>query len=82
MLVMCLRVNSSSGQSALYRPPESFSHSEYTKISDIYQCGLVFFQLLGGHLLSEERELLDTAGRHRIKLAKDGFERSCASMRP
>lgn len=72
------RVNSASGQSALYRPPESFSHSEYTKVSDIYQCGLVFFQLLGGHLPSKERELLDTAGRW----PKTGLNVVCAWTRP
>lgn len=39
-----------SGHSALYRPPESFETGRYGVRGDIYQVGLVTYQLLGGAL--------------------------------
>ena len=39
-----------SQHSALYRPPESYDTGYYTIASDIYQIGLVMYQLLGGIL--------------------------------
>ncbi|MER8381886.1 protein kinase [Mesorhizobium sp. M1399] len=39
-----------SGHSALYRPPESFETGRYSLLGDIYQIGLVTYQLLGGNL--------------------------------
>ena len=39
-----------SQHSTLYRPPESYDHGKYTFASDLYQVGLVFYQLLGGYL--------------------------------
>lgn len=39
-----------SGHSALYRPPESTSTARYDRRGDIYQCGVVLFQVLGGRL--------------------------------
>jgi serine/threonine protein kinase len=40
---------SASRNSMVYRPKESVLHNEYNFQSDIYQTGIVLFQLLGGH---------------------------------
>jgi serine/threonine protein kinase len=39
-----------SGHSLLYTPPESFDGGLYTKSGDIYQVGILLYQLLGGFL--------------------------------
>lgn len=39
-----------SKHSVLYRPPESFDSNRYSIKGDIYQVGLVVYQLLGGRL--------------------------------
>lgn len=44
----------SSSHALLYRPPESIDSNEYTFLGDIYQAGIVFYQLLGGCLPYEE----------------------------
>lgn len=41
---------SASRHSILYRPPESFASSRYSVKGDVYQIGLVTYQLLGGEL--------------------------------
>lgn len=43
-----------SGHSVLYRPPESVSTGVYGKPGDLYQVGMVLYQLLGGALPYEE----------------------------
>lgn len=47
-----------SRHAALYRPPEAYEDF-YTYSSDIYQVGLVFYQLLGGYLPYEEKAYLN-----------------------
>lgn len=42
-----------SSNTLLYRPPEAIDSLQYGFAGDIYQVGLVLFQLLGGHLPSE-----------------------------
>lgn len=37
-----------SKHSALYRPPEAYEKGEYTYSSDIYQIGLLLYQVMGG----------------------------------
>lgn len=44
----------SSSHALLYRPPESIDSNEYTFLGDVYQAGIVFYQLLGGYLPYEE----------------------------
>ena len=39
-----------SSHSLLYRPPETIVNNSYGIAGDIYQCGLVLYQLLGGAL--------------------------------
>lgn len=43
----------------LYRPPEVWQDQPYTKSSDIYQLGLVLYQLLGGRLNYSMSKLTD-----------------------
>lgn len=44
--------------SLLYRPPEATVTNDYFKESDVYQLGLMLFQLLGGSLPYDERDWL------------------------
>lgn len=39
-----------SKHSLLYRPPENINYNVYFKLSDIYQLGVLLYQLLGGRL--------------------------------
>lgn len=48
-----------SKHSILYRPPESFSEGLYSAQGDIYQLGLITFQLLGGYLPYQETAYLN-----------------------
>ncbi len=66
----------STGYTALYRPPESFEKNQYNFQGDIYQCGIVLYQLLGGYLPCDEFKLLDQQGKREMKIAKDDYERS------
>lgn len=43
-----------SKHAVVYRPPEAVSSNEYGFSGDIYQCGLVLYQLLGGALPYDE----------------------------
>jgi serine/threonine protein kinase len=43
-----------SSHAVLYRPPESVETNSYGFASDIYQCGIVLYQLLGGNLPYDE----------------------------
>jgi serine/threonine protein kinase len=47
-----------SRHSILYRPPESVTHDHYGFGGDIYQVGVIFYQLLGGSLPYEEDKWL------------------------
>jgi serine/threonine protein kinase len=44
---------SASQHSVLYRPPESFQTGRYSKLGDLYQVGLVLYELVGGFLPKE-----------------------------
>jgi len=46
--------------SLLYRPPEEIDEKNYYRQGDIYQLGIVLYQLLGGHLPYVERDWLST----------------------
>ncbi len=48
-------ITRASRHSVLYRPPESFESDEYTKRGDVYQIGLVTYQMLGGGLSYKEK---------------------------
>lgn len=55
-----------SQHSQLYRPPESFANT-YGITGDLYQCGLILFQILGGKLSYAQKDYLDA--RQQKKLA-------------
>lgn len=48
-----------SKHARLYRPPEVWMNKPYTIASDLYQVGLVFYQLLGGQLSYQLSSLPD-----------------------
>ena len=49
-----------SDHSLIYRPPESVTSNSYSFAGDIYQVGIVLFQLLGGSLPYEETAWLNS----------------------
>jgi serine/threonine protein kinase len=69
-LGLASRVNNSgrafaSRHSRLYRPPEVWTENGYSFRSDIYQLGIVLFQLLGGGVDYSLANLPDAELRHR-----------------
>ncbi|AZC56412.1 serine/threonine protein kinase [Pseudomonas chlororaphis] len=52
-----------SSHAVLYRPPESIAADSYGFGGDIYQCGIILYQLLGGYLPYEEMAWLNKAER-------------------
>lgn len=67
---------SGSGHSLLYRPPESVLSGTYGIEGDLYQVGLLLYQLLGGLLPYEEIAWLDEHQREEHATIVDDFERS------
>jgi len=65
-----------SGHSLLYRPPESVWSGTYGVEGDVYQVGLLLYQLLGGLLPYEEVAWLNNDQRQRYSAIVDDFERS------
>jgi serine/threonine protein kinase len=54
-----------SSHAVLYRPPESIKTNSYGFSGDIYQCGIVLYQLLGGNLPYNEVSWLTKAERRK-----------------
>jgi serine/threonine protein kinase len=65
-----------SGHAALYRPPESFHSDRYDKRGDLYQCGVVLYQVLGGRLSYSEVSYLNRDEKARYAELTDHYERS------
>ncbi|MCX5570693.1 protein kinase domain-containing protein [Kaistia nematophila] len=65
-----------SGHSALYRPPESFETRRYAASGDIYQIGLVTYQLLGGTLPYSPFEYFKTSDHREYSKIVDDFDKS------
>lgn len=65
-----------SGHSLLYRPPESVEHNMYGRTGDIYQCGVLLYQLLGGPLPSAEVAWLNKRERRRYNAMSDPVDRT------
>lgn len=65
----------SSGHAILYRPPESFDE-KYGFPGDIYQVGLILYQLLGGDLPYNEILWLNHAEKQTYDKIQDDFDRS------
>ena len=55
---------SASSHSVLYRPPETIRSNKYGYSGDVYQVGILLYQLLGGYLPYEETSWLS---RHELK---------------
>lgn len=78
--VRALEANSdyvtASRHSVLYRPPESFESGRYSVRGDVYQVGMVVYQLLGGSLPYDCNAYFNAADhRAYAKLGSD-FDRS------
>lgn len=67
---------SASKHSILYRPPESFVTGQYTVKGDIYQIGVVLYQLLGGNLPYDGNEYLKPKELKQLALITDPVDRS------
>jgi serine/threonine protein kinase len=64
-----------SKHSILYRPPESFSSGEYGVGGDVYQIGVVMYQLLGGTLSYDPEAYLNATERAKYSSIDDDFDR-------
>ncbi len=67
---------SSSKHSPLYRPPEAYNPGVYTFASDIYQVGIILFQLLGGKLSYFEMDYLTVRQKNKYNKLKSDFDKS------
>lgn len=67
---------SASQHSILYRPPESFATGRYTAQGDVYQIGVVLYQLLGGHLPYDGNEYLSTRELKQLASIGDPIDQS------
>ncbi|PMR76062.1 protein kinase domain-containing protein [Billgrantia endophytica] len=65
-----------SKHSILYRPPESFGSGRYSVRGDVYQIGLVTYQLLGGLLPYDGTEYFSARQRNEYAAIADEVERS------
>lgn len=65
-----------SSHSVLYRPPESVVNNKYGFLSDIYQCGIVLFQLLGGNLPYSEIAWLSRQERNHYNSLTDSVDKT------
>ena len=64
-----------SGHTLIYRPPESVARGVYGVPGDIYQVGVVLYQLLGGALPYEEVQWLSPRDQRRYRGIRDSVER-------
>lgn len=65
-----------SQHSPLYRPPESYDGGIYNYTSDIYQIGILFYQLLGGYLPYEATSYMTKAQLKDHLAIQDRYEQS------
>ncbi|MBF0098780.1 MAG: protein kinase [Magnetococcales bacterium] len=65
-----------SRHSILYRPPESFTENQYGKCGDVYQIGLLTYQMLGGKLSYDGEDYLTRKDRIKYKALSDLVDRS------
>jgi len=64
-----------SKHAALYRPPESYD-DEYYKSSDLFQVGLVLYQLLGGYFPYDGKAYLNKKQTKEFNKLTSGFDKS------
>jgi serine/threonine protein kinase len=65
-----------SGHSILYRPPESFETGLYSINGDIYQIGIILYQLLGGKLLYDGLNYLKQSELKKYNEIDDEIDKS------
>jgi serine/threonine protein kinase len=65
-----------SKHSILYRPPESFATDRYTIKGDIYQVGLLVYQLLGGYLSYDGLKYLNKKEIEEYKKLNDDVDKT------
>lgn len=65
-----------SQHSVLFRPPESFASGHYSERGDIYQLGLVTYQLLGGVLSYDGEQYLSAQDKKVYASLGDPVDRS------
>jgi serine/threonine protein kinase len=65
-----------SGHSILYRPPECFGDGTYTIGGDLYQVGLIAYQLMGGTLPYEGTQYFGTRDVRDYRAITDTVEQS------
>jgi len=65
-----------SGHSVLYRPPESFGTDTYGRGGDVYQIGLITYQLLGGALSYNPEAYLNRREWKEYQEIEDQVDRS------
>lgn len=63
-----------SRNSALYVPAEGWENNQYGVVSDIYQVGLILFEMINGCLPYNDTAYLDAAGKSELK------KKSCNSL--
>ena len=63
-----------SGHSLIYRPPESITTNTYGIAGDIYQVGILLYQLLGGSLPYEEVAWLNSRQQREYKRIADPID--------
>lgn len=69
-------MTTASQHSGLFRPPESFSTNQYTRSGDVYQVGLLAYQLLGGLLHYDGRNYLSQRERKEYDAMQDQIVQS------
>jgi serine/threonine protein kinase len=63
-----------SKNSLVYRPKESIQRNEYNFQSDVYQVGLILFQLLGGFFPDAMIDWFNEKQQNKLKKIRDIFE--------
>lgn len=69
-------VTTASQHSCLYRPPESWATNTYARAGDVYQLGLLAYQLLGGMAHYDGRDYLSAAERTKYDTIPDPVDQS------
>jgi serine/threonine protein kinase len=65
-----------SRHSILWRPPESFESDRYSKKGDVYQVGVILYQLLGGTLEYDGMSYLNAKDRNTLDAIDDPVDQS------
>lgn len=70
-----------SGHSLIYRPPESIATNQYGLRGDLYQVGILLFQLLGGYLPYDEIAWLTKREKREYLAIQNDIDRSIFATR-